>query len=90
MVRILKPGGRLVITDMDTHTYAWLKDEMADEWMGFERQALRDWFQAADLVNSIVDCTGESCCAESSSRRSPTPRAARPGSVFLWPPPPSG
>ena len=67
MVRILKPGGRLVITELDTHTYAWLKEEMADEWMGFERDQVRAWFQAADLVNGIVDCTGQSCCAESSS-----------------------
>ena len=65
MVRIIKPGGRLVITDMDTHPYAWLKDEMADEWMGFERDQVRAWFKAVDLVNVIVDCTGESCCAES-------------------------
>ena len=65
MVRIIKPGGRLVITDMDTHPYEWLKDEMADEWMGFERDQVRAWFKAVDLVNVIVDCTGESCCAES-------------------------
>ena len=65
MVRILKPGGRLVITDMDTHPYAWLKEEMADEWMGFERDALRAWFKQADLVNVIVDSTGQSCSAES-------------------------
>ena len=25
MVRILRPGGRLVITDMDTTSYEWLK-----------------------------------------------------------------
>ena len=67
MVRILKPGGRLVITDMDSHPYEWLKEEMADEWMGFERDQVRAWFQTADLVNGIVDCTGQSCCAESSS-----------------------
>lgn len=30
MIRVLRPGGRLVITDMDEHSYAWLKDEMAD------------------------------------------------------------
>jgi ubiquinone/menaquinone biosynthesis C-methylase UbiE len=65
MVRILKPGGRLVITDMDTHPYAWLKEEMADEWMGFERPQVRGWLKDADLVNLIVDCTGQSCCAES-------------------------
>lgn len=45
IVRILKPGGRLVITDMDAHTFAWLKEEMADEWMGFEHSQIRSWFK---------------------------------------------
>lgn len=67
MVRVLRPGGRLVITDMDTHPYAWLKDEMADVWQGFERDQVRNWFAEAGLVNVIVDCTGQSCCAESSN-----------------------
>src|SRR5271157_3817446 len=67
MVRILKPGGRLVITDMDTHPYSWFKEEMADVWLGFEREQVRAWFSEAGLVNSIVDCSGQSCCAESHS-----------------------
>jgi len=67
MVRVLRPGGRLVITDMDTHPYAWLKEEMADVWQGFDRDQLRAWFAEAGLVNVIVDCTGQSCCAESSN-----------------------
>jgi arsenite methyltransferase len=65
MVRVLKPGGRLVITDMDTHPYAWLKEEMSDEWMGFERDQIRSWFKEADLVNIIVDSTGQSCSSQS-------------------------
>jgi arsenite methyltransferase len=67
MIRVLRPGGRLVITDMDSHPYAWLKDEMADVWQGFERDQIRAWFEEAGLVNVIVDCTGQSCCAESAS-----------------------
>lgn len=67
MVRVLRPGGRLVITDMDTHEYAWLKEEMADVWQGFDRLQIRAWFEEAGLVNIIVDCTGQSCCAESSN-----------------------
>jgi arsenite methyltransferase len=67
MVRVLRPGGRLVITDMDEHAYAWLKDEMADVWQGFDREQVRAWFQQAGLVNTLVDCTGQSCCAESSN-----------------------
>ncbi len=67
MVRVLRPGGRLVITDMDTHSYTWLKEEMADVWQGFERDDIRSWFAEAGLVNVIVDCTGQSCCAESSN-----------------------
>src|SRR5512140_8064 len=67
MVRVLRPGGRLVITDMDQHAYAWLKEEMADVWQGFERAQMRAWLQEAGLVNVIVDCTGQSCSAESSN-----------------------
>lgn len=67
MVRVLRPGGRLVITDMDTHPYDWLKEEMADVWQGFDRDQMRVWFTEAGLVNVIVDCTGQSCCAESSN-----------------------
>jgi arsenite methyltransferase len=65
MVRIIKPGGRVVITDLDSHTYTWMKEEMADEWMGFDRDQIRAWFKEVDLVNVLVDCTGESCCAKS-------------------------
>jgi arsenite methyltransferase len=64
MLRILKPGGRLVITDLDTHTYEWMRQEMADEWLGFDRAQIRAWLREAELVNILVDCTGQSCCAE--------------------------
>jgi ubiquinone/menaquinone biosynthesis C-methylase UbiE len=63
IVRTLRPGGRLVITDMDAHSHAWLRTEMSDLWMGFEREQIRAWFEQAGLVNVIVDCTGQSCQA---------------------------
>ena len=66
MVRILKPGGELVITDMDEHEFKFLKEEHHDRWMGFKREDVRRWFEGAGLKNVIVDCVGESCCAQSS------------------------
>jgi SAM-dependent methyltransferase len=42
-----------------------MKAEMADVWQGFERAQIREWYEAAGLVNVIVDCTGESCNASS-------------------------
>ena len=65
MVRILRPGGRLVLTDLDAHPYEWLKTEMADVWQGFEREQMRAWLRDAGLVNRMVDCTGADCCAKS-------------------------
>lgn len=64
MVRILRPGGRLVLTDLDAHDRAWFREEMADAWLGFERAQVRRWFEQAGLVNVIVEGSGESCQGE--------------------------
>ncbi|MFQ5944011.1 MAG: class I SAM-dependent methyltransferase [Anaerolineales bacterium] len=67
MARILKPGGKLVITDMDKHEYEFLNTEHHDRWMGFEREDIHQWFEEAGLQNVTVDCVDETCCADSSS-----------------------
>jgi ubiquinone/menaquinone biosynthesis C-methylase UbiE len=67
MVRVLKPGGRLVITDADQHDHTWMRDEMADVWLGFDRNQIRQWLTAAGLGDVTVDCTGSDCCAQSTA-----------------------
>jgi SAM-dependent methyltransferase len=67
MVRILKPGGRLAITDLDAHEFAFLRTEHHDRWMGFERDALYGWLLDAGLETVGTDCVGADCCADSSS-----------------------
>jgi ubiquinone/menaquinone biosynthesis C-methylase UbiE len=66
MARLLKPGGKLVITDLDEHNFEFLRTEQHDRWLGFQREDVRRWFTAAGLKNVAVDCVGESCCAQSS------------------------
>jgi arsenite methyltransferase len=65
MARIVRPGGRLVITDMEAHDHAWMRDEMADEWPGFAREQVQAWLKDAGLVNTYVSYTGQSCCSAS-------------------------
>ena len=43
MVRILKPEGTLIITDMDEHDFPFLKIEHQDRWMGFQREDIEQW-----------------------------------------------
>jgi ubiquinone/menaquinone biosynthesis C-methylase UbiE len=66
MVRILKSGGKLVITDMDEHEFKFLKEEHHDRWMGFKREIVKRWFEEAGLKNVVVESVGENCCAQSS------------------------
>jgi ubiquinone/menaquinone biosynthesis C-methylase UbiE len=63
MARIVKPGGRLVITDCDRHDHEWMRTEMADVWLGFDRADVRRWFEAAGLDQVAVNNTGQNCCA---------------------------
>lgn len=83
MARLLRPGGRLVITDMDAHDHEWMRDEMTDIWLGFERPQVRRWFEQAGLVNTIVDNSGESCSAESVSDVTPGEKRLARVTVFV-------
>lgn len=65
MARVLKPGGRLVITDLDEHRFDFLKTEHCDRWMGFKREDVRRWFEQAGLSDVAVACVGSDCCADS-------------------------
>jgi arsenite methyltransferase len=65
MVRVLRPGGRLVLTDMDRHDHEWMRREMADEWLGFDRAEVKGWLREAGLVNVLMDCADQACCATS-------------------------
>jgi ubiquinone/menaquinone biosynthesis C-methylase UbiE len=67
MARILKPGGRLVITDLDCHDFDFLRMEHCDRWMGFDRPDVARWLTKAGLVDVNIDCVGENCCAASQS-----------------------
>ena len=66
MARILKPGGILVITDLDCHSFEFLKREHNDRWMGFPRDDIKKWLEEAGLRGTTVGCVGENCCASSS------------------------
>lgn len=66
MVRILKPGGKLVITDLDEHNHEFLRTEQHDRWLGFKRVDVEQWFLSAGLKNVVIDCAGGNCCSASS------------------------
>ncbi|MBW5287220.1 class I SAM-dependent methyltransferase [Burkholderia gladioli] len=66
MYRILKPGGRLIITDMDTHPFEDLRQAHNDRWMGFDRQTVAAWFESAGFRWSRIDNVG-SCCGGGAS-----------------------
>lgn len=61
MARALKPGGRLVITDADTHSHEWLRTEQHDRWLGFDRADIARWFRDAGLEDVSVGDTREIC-----------------------------
>jgi ubiquinone/menaquinone biosynthesis C-methylase UbiE len=67
MTRILKVGGKLVITDADKHNFEFLRKEQNDRWMGFKREDVKNWFEKAGLKEVKIDCVGENCCPKSNS-----------------------
>lgn len=67
MARVLRPGGTLVITDLDEHEFEFLRREQHDRWLGFARPQLETWFREASLQDIAVQSIDENCCASSCS-----------------------
>ena len=65
MGRILRPGGVLVLTDLDSHDHEFLREEQHDLWLGFDRRRIGEWLAAAGLSGVEVNCASSDCCAAS-------------------------
>jgi len=47
--RILKPSGQMILLDLAKHDQEWVRDEWADQWLGFDERELRNWLKDAGL-----------------------------------------
>ncbi len=45
--RILKKGGKLILSDVASHDGTWAKEEMFDVWLGFSENQLNQWLKEA-------------------------------------------
>jgi ubiquinone/menaquinone biosynthesis C-methylase UbiE len=63
MTRVLVPGGRLVLSDLQEHTHESLRKEHADLWMGFKMDYVRLTLQRVGLEDVGVDALS-ACCSQ--------------------------
>ena len=45
--RVLRPGGTVLLGDFLPHDQEWMRERMADQWLGFEPPELTHWLEAA-------------------------------------------
>src|SRR5947199_5777993 len=62
MSRVLKPGGRIAISDLQEHRYEWLRKEHADLWLGFRMEEVATMMKESGLDNVKTE-TLSSCCS---------------------------
>ena len=53
-VRIVVPGGRVLVLDLREHGEAWVRERLGDRWLGFTPAALTDLMTAAGLTDVKV------------------------------------
>lgn len=54
-VRVLKPGGTVLVLDLRAHGQDWVRERLGDRWLGFRDEALEDWLFRAGLEDVRVE-----------------------------------
>lgn len=51
LARVVRPGGRVVVSDLEAHDEEWMRRELAHAWLGFPAERLTAWFASAGLID---------------------------------------
>ncbi|MDD3141235.1 MAG: class I SAM-dependent methyltransferase [Lachnospiraceae bacterium] len=73
MYRILKVQGKMVITDLGSHSYEFLRTEQYDKWLGFDKEDMEQWLRVAGFSEIKIqpvqsECSSESRCSCESAK----------------------
>jgi len=76
LARVVAPGGKILVGDFLPHGNQWMRDELADQWLGLSEHDMRAWLAAAGLA----EITFEGVESEASSMGVFVATATKPGS----------
>ena len=58
LCRITRPGGSVILVDLVEHKQQWMREQMAHQWLGFDRPSIEKWFRDAGAKSVDYDFTG--------------------------------
>ena len=58
LCRVVRPGGSVILVDLVEHKQDWMREQMAHQWLGFDRGSIEAWFRAAGAPSLDYDLTG--------------------------------
>ncbi len=64
IARVMKPGGRTALSDMQEHSHEWLRTERADLWLGFRMKDVEKMLMDAGLTGVKVEALSVCCSSE--------------------------
>jgi len=58
LCRITRLGGPIILVDLVQHKQDWMREQMAHQWLGFDRPAIERWFRQAGANAVDYELTG--------------------------------
>jgi ArsR family transcriptional regulator len=58
LCRVVRRGGSVILVDLVEHSQDWMREQMAHQWLGFDRESIAKWFHDAGAVALEFDLTG--------------------------------